>query len=72
MIMGDELASQSEARTKVQLTNSIVSNLLHSTKCWKTEKKCVQIYKHSFPQAGRKNFPQSFTAKAGSCIIIKT
>ena len=45
MIMGDELASQSEARTEVQLTNSIAANLLHITKCWKTHKKCIQILK---------------------------
>ena len=60
MIMGDELASQSEARTKVQLTNSIAANLLHCTKCRETQKKCVKIYKNSFPQVNRQNFPRNF------------
>ena len=60
MIMGDELASQSEARSKVQLTNSIAANWLHSTKCQETQKKCVQIYKNSFPQVDRQNFPRKF------------
>ena len=58
--MGDELASQSEARSKVQLTNSIAANWPHSTKCWETQKKCVQIYKNSFPQVDGQNFPQKF------------
>ena len=60
MKMGDELASQSEASTKVQLTNSIAANLPHCTKCWETQKKCVQIYKNSFPQVDRQNFPRKF------------
>ena len=45
MIMGDELASQSEARTK---------------KCREAQKKCVQILKNSFPQVDRQNFPRKF------------
>ena len=60
MIMGDELASQSEARSKVQLTNSIAANLQYCTKCWEAQKKCVQIYKNSFPQVDRQNFPRKF------------
>ena len=68
MIMGDELASQSEARTKVQLTNSIAANLLHCTKCREAQKKCVQIYKNSFPQVDRQNFLESSTAGTRCCI----
>ena len=60
MKMGDELASQSEASTKVQLTNSIAANLPHCTKCWETQKKCVQIYKNSFPQVDRLESPRKF------------
>ena len=50
MIMGAELASQSEARAEVQLTNSIAANTLSCTKSWETQKKFVYIYKNSFPQ----------------------
>ena len=53
MIMGDELASQSEARTK---------------KCREAQKKCVQIYKNSFPQVDRQNFLESSTAGTRCCI----
>ena len=60
MIMGDELASQSEARTKVELSNSIAANLPHCTKCREAQKKCVQIYKNSFPQVDKQNFPRKF------------